>query len=74
MVAATDAAECTKLVTFYQYAATPRLTLYPKRGAPQPLPATGAMGGWSLTWAGPQPRTLTGWWWTGRRGGCRPPR
>jgi hypothetical protein len=40
MVAATDAAECTKLVTFYQYAATPRLTLYPKRGAPQPLPAS----------------------------------
>jgi hypothetical protein len=40
MVAATDAAECTKLVTWYQYAAAPQLTLYPKRGAPRPLPAT----------------------------------
>jgi hypothetical protein len=40
MVAATDAAECTKLVTWYQYASAPRLTLYPKRGAPRPLPAS----------------------------------
>lgn len=40
MVAATDATECTKLVTWYQYANTPRLTLYPKQGAPRPLPAS----------------------------------
>ncbi|HWG15235.1 MAG TPA: GTPase [Streptosporangiaceae bacterium] len=40
MVAATDAAECTKLVTWYQYASSPRLTLYPKQGAPRPLPAS----------------------------------
>ena len=40
MVAATDAAECTKLVTWYQYANVPRLTLYPKAGAPRQLPAT----------------------------------
>jgi hypothetical protein len=39
MVAATDAAECTRLVTWYQYASTPRLTLYPKQGPPRPLPA-----------------------------------
>ena len=32
MVAATDAAECTKLVTWYQYANVPRLTLYPEAG------------------------------------------
>jgi 50S ribosome-binding GTPase len=40
MVAATDAAECTKLVTWYQYAQAPRLTLYPRLGAPRPLPAS----------------------------------
>jgi hypothetical protein len=40
MVAATDAAECTKLVTWYQYATTPRLTLYPNQGTPRPLPAS----------------------------------
>jgi hypothetical protein len=38
MIAATDAAECTKLVTWYQYANTPRLTVYPKLGAPRQLP------------------------------------
>ena len=40
MVAATDAAECTKLVTWYQYASAPRLTLYPKLGPPRQLPAS----------------------------------
>src|ERR1700749_1149960 len=40
MVAATDAAECTKLVTWYQYASAPRLTLYPRQGAPRALPAS----------------------------------
>src|ERR1700760_1613546 len=40
MVAATDAAECTKLVTWYQYASTPRLTMFPKKGTPRPLPAS----------------------------------
>jgi predicted GTPase len=53
MVAATDAAECTKLVTWYQYAAV--------------------TAGWSSTWTVPRSRTSTGWWWTGRPGGCRPP-
>jgi hypothetical protein len=40
MVAATDAAECTKLVTWYQYASSPRLTLFPKQGSPRALPAS----------------------------------
>ncbi len=40
MVAATDAAECTKLVTWYQYASSPRLTMFPKKGSPHPLPAS----------------------------------
>src|ERR1700744_5104175 len=40
MIAATDAAECTKLVTWYQYANAPRLTVYPKLGAPRQLPTS----------------------------------
>jgi hypothetical protein len=40
MVAATDTAECTTLVTWYQYANVPGLTLYPKLGAPRQLPAS----------------------------------
>jgi hypothetical protein len=40
MVAATDAAECTKVVTWYQYASAPRLTLYPKLGPQRQLPAS----------------------------------
>jgi 50S ribosome-binding GTPase len=44
MVAATDAAECTKLVTWYRYANAPRLTLYPKLGAPRQLPASRRAG------------------------------
>ncbi|MFY9932154.1 MAG: dynamin family protein [Streptosporangiaceae bacterium] len=40
MVAPTDAAECTKLVTWYQYANVPGMTLYPKLGAPRQLPAS----------------------------------
>jgi hypothetical protein len=44
MVAATDAAECTRLVTWYQYAPAPRLVLYPKLGPPRTLPASRSDG------------------------------
>lgn len=37
-MAATDAAECTRLVTWYRYAPTPQLTLHPKTGASRQLP------------------------------------
>jgi hypothetical protein len=40
MVAATDAAECTKLVTWYRFAPAPRLTLYPKAGPSRQLPVS----------------------------------
>jgi hypothetical protein len=40
MVAATDAAECTKLVTWYRFGPAPRLTLWLKAGQPRPLPAS----------------------------------
>lgn len=40
MMAATDAAECTRLVTWYSYAPTPRLTLHPRVGSPRTLPVS----------------------------------
>ena len=40
MVAATDAAECTKIVTWYRFAPAPGLTLWPKGGRPRQLPAS----------------------------------
>src|ERR1700760_3069350 len=53
MVAATDAAECTKLVTWYQYAPAPRLTLYPRQGEPRPLPPSGGDGRLFIALGGP---------------------
>lgn len=44
MVAATDAAECTKLVTWYRHAPAPKLTLHPKAGPPRQLPASRSDG------------------------------
>ncbi|WP_411722232.1 dynamin family protein [Mycetocola sp.] len=37
-IAPTDTAECTRIVTWYRYADTPRVTLYPVEGEPQNLP------------------------------------
>jgi hypothetical protein len=37
-IAPTDTAECTRIVTWYRYADTPRVTLYPVEGEPQDLP------------------------------------
>jgi len=37
-VAPTDAGECTKVVTWYRDGPSPRIMLYPKEGAPLPLP------------------------------------
>ena len=74
MVAATDAAECTKLVTWYQYAPAPQLTLYPKLGPPRSLPATSRDGRLVVDLDGTRPGTSTGSWSIGRRGDCRPSR
>ena len=45
MMAATDAGECTRIVTWYQYASAPRLTMFPKKGAPLRCRPTAATGG-----------------------------
>jgi hypothetical protein len=37
-IAPTDAGECTRVVTWYRYGSTPRITLYPLHGEPRSLP------------------------------------
>jgi hypothetical protein len=37
-IAPTDTAECTRIVTWYRYGRTPRITLYPAAGEPRSLP------------------------------------
>ncbi|MGW9629414.1 dynamin family protein [Agromyces sp. NPDC055520] len=37
-IAPTDAGECTRVVTWYRYSATPTVTLHPKEGEPRRLP------------------------------------
>lgn len=37
-IAPTDTGECTRVVTWYRYSATPRITLHPRRGAPRRMP------------------------------------
>lgn len=37
-IAPTDAGECTRVVTWYRYRHSPRVTLYPEVGEPRPLP------------------------------------
>ena len=39
-IAPTDAGECTRIVTWYRYGATPRVTLHPLAGEPRTLPVT----------------------------------
>jgi hypothetical protein len=39
-IAPTDASECTRVVTWYRDAASPRVTLVPRTGAPRQLPLT----------------------------------
>lgn len=37
-IAPTDTAECTRVVTWYRYSATPRITLHPREGGPVRIP------------------------------------
>jgi hypothetical protein len=37
-IAPTDAAECTRVVTWYRYADLPSITVHPRGAAPQPMP------------------------------------
>ncbi|MCT9869074.1 dynamin family protein [Paenarthrobacter aurescens] len=39
-IAPTDAGECTRVVTWYRYGHTPKITLYPFTGGPRTLPVT----------------------------------
>lgn len=43
-IAPTDAGECTKVVTWYRYGDTPRVTLHPIDGEPTPLPVKRVQG------------------------------
>jgi hypothetical protein len=43
-IAPTDAGECTKVVTWYRYRDTPRITLHPVEGEPRGLPVKRAGG------------------------------
>lgn len=44
-IAPTDAGECTRIVTWYQDAPAPRVTLHPRSAPPRQLPITRAGGG-----------------------------
>ncbi|WP_370964384.1 GTPase [Amycolatopsis sp. cg9] len=51
-VAATDAGECTKVVTWYRHGPQPAATAFPRTGQPIPLKVTGTAGQWLLDLAG----------------------
>jgi hypothetical protein len=57
-IAPTDAGECTTVVTWYRYGATPRVTLHPLDGAPRPLPVRRADGRLLLTLDGVPPEQV----------------
>src|SRR6478609_10698468 len=37
-IAPTDAAECTRVVTWYRYSSTPTITMHPRDGEPRRMP------------------------------------
>ncbi|MHA7239344.1 dynamin family protein [Arthrobacter sp. TMS1-12-1] len=43
-IAPTDTGECTRIITWYRYAATPRITLHPVEGEPRLLPVARVEG------------------------------
>lgn len=43
-IAPTDAGECTRVVTWYRYSATPTITLHPKTGQPRRMPVARVRG------------------------------
>ncbi|PPB49599.1 GTP-binding protein [Arthrobacter pityocampae] len=53
-IAPTDTGECTRIVTWYRYAATPRIILHPVDGEPRPLPLTRVDGRLVLDLGGQQ--------------------
>ena len=59
-IAPTDAGECTRVVTWYRYSATPNITLHPKEGAPRRLPVRRDQGRLVLDLGG-TPAEEVGW-------------
>ncbi|MEZ3159219.1 dynamin family protein [Microbacterium sp. BWT-B31] len=57
-IAPTDAGECTRVVTWYRYAATPSITLHPHEGAPHRLPVRRDDGHLVLDLAGFAPEEI----------------
>ncbi|MGJ3189325.1 dynamin family protein [Paenarthrobacter sp. FR1] len=57
-IAPTDAGECTRIVTWYRYGHTPRITLYPFVGGPQSLPVTRENGRLVFSLGGYQARDV----------------
>jgi hypothetical protein len=57
-IAPTDAGECTTVVTWYRYGATPRVTLYPVDGEPRSLPVRREEGRLLLTLDGTSPERV----------------
>jgi hypothetical protein len=51
-VAPTDAGECTKVVTWYRDGTSPRITMYPRQGAPTALPVVRRDGALEIDLAG----------------------
>ncbi len=47
-IAPTDAGECTRVVTWYQDARTPRVLMYPRSGSPRPLTLSRSKGALSF--------------------------
>ncbi|TJY69156.1 GTP-binding protein [Arthrobacter sp. CAU 1506] len=43
-IAPTDTGECTRVVTWYRYSDTPRITLYPRSGPPRNVPVKRTVG------------------------------
>lgn len=59
-IAPTDAGECTRVVTWYRYSATPTVTLHPKEGEPRRLPVRRDQGRLMLDLGG-VPADQVGW-------------
>ncbi|MCR2808961.1 MULTISPECIES: dynamin family protein [unclassified Microbacterium] len=57
-IAPTDAGECTRVVTWYRYSATPYVTLHPREGEPRRMPVKRERGKLVLTLDGIPPEDV----------------
>ena len=71
-IAPTDTGECTRIVTWYRYGHSPRITLYPVDGEPAYAARSSVWaGGWCSSWARNTRATWSGWKWSGPRESLR---